>query len=139
MVATPLLTPLVFLLMNAVYNAFIGHATGRDATTTLSAFTYAFGVPVAAVAMLAFGWPWIAWLTHRGRLDVAHVCAGASVIGAIALVVFARAMVHGDHFTNGVARFALVGLIVGALSGVLFCVIGGVPTRPAPPAVAETA
>lgn len=129
MVLTPLLTPAAFIAMNAIYDAFIGHATTPDSITALIGFAYAFGLPVAAVAMFALGWPWVAWLRWTGRFGVPQVCTGASVMGAFVFVLFARIMVPGPGLSFGVVRYALIGTVLGCVSGLLFCAMARVPLR----------
>jgi len=128
---TPLVTPLAFFLICAVYFLATGEVHQGSSWLASLGFFYLFGIPVGYIALGLLGWPLIALLRRQHRLSAVYVCLGAGIIGAVAFAAFVT--VIGTHpnpgavFTSGLAITG--GLIAGVLAGLIFCLIAGVPWR----------
>jgi hypothetical protein len=130
LVITPLLTPLAFFLAYAAYFLIMGYNRPGLSWIGSLAFMYLFGTPLGYVAIGVLGWPWVTKLIHWRKLTIGYVCGGACVIGMGAFLVFAS-LIRGDNqfSLNGVLQQLAVGLVIGLLSGLIFCVIAGVPAK----------
>jgi hypothetical protein len=126
---TPLVTPLAFFLICAVYFLATGEVHRGSSWLASLGFFYLFGVPVGYLALGILGWPLIIVLRRWNRLSARYVCLGASIIGALSFAAFVTAIgthpTPGAVFTSGLT--ILSGLIAGLLAGVIFCVIAGLP------------
>lgn len=129
-VITPLITPLMFLLVYAAYSSVMGFNRPGLSWFGSLVFSYAFGVPLGYLAMGTLGLPWIIKLRHWHRLTVSYVCAGAGVIGMVAFLAFAL-LVGSDHSVfSGISERLAIGLVIGLISGLIFCAVAGVPLKP---------
>lgn len=128
---TPLVTPLAFFLICAVYFQATGEVHRGSSWLASLGFFYLFGVPVGYLALGVLGWPLIILLRRRNRLSASYVCLGASIIGALAFAAFVIAI--GTHPNPGAVSTSgltiLGGLIAGLLAGAIFCVLAGVPWK----------
>ena len=128
---TPLLTPLPFFLICAVYFVATGEYHAGSSWLTSLGFFYLFGVPLGYLAIGLLGLPWIKLLRRWHQLLAGYVCFGAGIIGVVALAAFITMLgAHpnaGAVFTSGLAIAG--GLIAGLLSGLIFCLIAGVPWK----------
>lgn len=128
---TPLLTPLAFFPIGALYFLATGEYHAGSSWITSLGFFYLFGVPLGYLAIGLFGWPWISLLRRWHQLWAGYVCLGAGIIGALVFAGFITLIgTHpnaGAAFTSGLTIVG--GLIAGLLSGLIFCVIAGVPLR----------
>lgn len=128
---TPLVTPLAFFLICAVYFMATGEVHQGSSWLASLGFFYLFGMPVGYLALGVLGWPLINLLRRQHRLSAGYVCLGAALIGALAFGAFIT--VIGTHpnagavFTSGLAWAG--GLIAGALAGLIFCLIAGIPWK----------
>lgn len=130
-VFAPLLTPLIFFLICAVYFLATGENHAGSSWITALGFFYLFGVPLGYLAIGLLGWPWIRLLRRWHRLRVGYVCLGAGIIGILAFASFI--ILIGSQpseravLTSGLTLAA--GLVAGLLSGLIFCLISGVPFK----------
>jgi len=126
---TPLLTPLAFFPICALYFLATGDYHAGSSWSASLGFFYLFGVPLGYLAIGVLGWPLITLLRRQHRLSAGYVVLGASIIGALAFACFIVAIgTHpnpGAAFTSGLTIVG--GLIAGLLSGIIFCLISGVP------------
>ena len=128
-VFTPLLMPLALWLVFATYLMTVGHDQSGVSWSGHLAYMYRLGVPAGYVTLGALGGPWIATLIHTKKLNVGHVCVGACIIGWVSSFLLAG-MIDGTQFmSSGVIQKAGSGLVVGLLSGLIFCAIAGVPVK----------
>ncbi|WP_243039796.1 hypothetical protein [Dyella sedimenti] len=130
-VITPLLTPLAFFLAYVTYFVAMGYNRPGLSWGGALAFMYLFGVPVGYVAIATLGWPWIASLVRWRKLTVGYVCGGSCIIGMFAFFLFATLISGNKQFAlSGTAQQLATGLVLGLLSGLIFCVVAGVPYKP---------
>lgn len=116
--------PLIFLIPELI------RLTRQDPSVDLlfgSAIFLAFAVPVAFIAMLLFGLPYVLWLRFRGLLNTLSVCAGATVIGSIVFGLLSW-LLTWDHRPPGMAQLAL-GAGLGFSAGVAFALAAGLTIR----------
>jgi hypothetical protein len=85
-----------------------------------AALVFAISVPIALVATLLLGLPYVLWLRSHGLLTALAICLGAIVIGAIAFFLFAWAL-SWDHQVPELSA-VLYGAGFGLISGIAFCV-----------------
>lgn len=128
---TPLLTPLAFFPICAVYFWATGEYHAGSSWLASLGFFYLFGVPLGYVAIGVLGWPWITLLRHWHQLSAGYVCLGAGIIGVVALAGLITLLgAHpnaGAVFTSGLTIVG--GLMAGLLSGLIFCLISGIPWK----------
>lgn len=87
----------------------------------LSVLAFLFVVPVATIASIFAGLPYILWLRSRGRLNIYTALLGSMVIGALAL-----ALLLGTH---ELGHF-LVGAALGSFQGWHFAWARGLAIHP---------
>ena len=127
-VVTPLATPLAFFVVYFIYFHAMGYDRAGLSWPGALLFMYVFGVPVGYVAIGALGRPWINRLIRWRKLSWGYVCAGACVIGAVALPVAVGLLNDVTTVEPGwLAGQLAMGLAMGLLAGVIFCAVAGVP------------
>lgn len=130
LIITPLLTPLAFFLAYAAYFMVMGYNRPGLSWIGSLAFMYLFGLPLGYAAIGVLGWPWVTKLVHWQKLTVGYVCGGACVIGMVAFLAFTALISGNNQFAlNGVNQEIVTGLIIGLLSGLIFCAVAGVPVK----------
>jgi hypothetical protein len=101
--------------------------TGTDlpsAPEVLSTVSLAYLVafPIALIAMLTLGLPFVLWLRSHNSLNTLSVCAGAAIIGAVSSSLLTMT-IRWDH------QFELAQLLYGAgfglTAGIAFCLGAG--------------
>jgi hypothetical protein len=101
--------------------------TGTDLpsfTEVLSTVSLAYLVafPIALVAMLTLGLPFVLWLRSHNMLNILSVCIGSVLIGAASFTLLTIA-IRWDH------QFELAQLLYGAgfglAAGIAFCIGAG--------------
>ena len=93
------------------------------------AFSYLFGVPLGYLGVGLLGWPWVIKLRHWHKLTVGYVCLGSCVIGMAIFVAFGALVGNYQRVISGVFEQLGIGLVIGLLSGLIFCLISGVPFK----------
>lgn len=129
LVLTPLITPAVFVAFYALYYAVMGLNRPGQSWTGSLLFSYVFGVPLGFLAIGALGWPLLIQLQRWRKLAVGYVCAGASLIGVLAFLLFALLVGYTHSPLDGFVERSAIGLGTGLIAGLIFCAITGVPFK----------
>ena len=126
-VLTPWLTPMVFMGLYAAY--FVVMGDNRPGLSWLGSlgFSYLFGVPLGYVGVGLLGWPWVAALRRWNKLTIGYVCLGAIVIGMVLFMAFGLVVGNPHYILTDPTQQLAIGLIIGLLSGFIFCLVAGVP------------
>jgi hypothetical protein len=118
-IASILAAPTAFFVY-AVVSA-IAQGSLEPAGVAISAMAiYYFGILVSGPLGLAIGLPYTLWLKRRGRLTWFRTCSGATLIG---LLAFIGIWYLNFQLYKPLITFALLGALMGLLSGVAFCVV----------------
>ncbi len=105
--------------------------TGQDTWKNLKDFvqlSYLIGGPISLVAMYLFAMPMLVFFRGRGLLGFLQVCGLTTLIGALILPASLSFMFGGGLDGDTVA----IGAGTGAVAGIAFCLLAGVPWRPRP-------
>lgn len=126
---TPWLTPVIFIGLYAIY--FIAMGYNRPGLSWLGSlgFSYLFGVPLGYVGVGLLGWPWVAVLRRWHKLMVGYVCLGAVVIGMLLFLLFGLLIGNPQYILKEPSQHLAIGFVIGLLSGLIFCLVAGVPWK----------
>lgn len=89
-----------------------------------------FGLLISAPTMLVVGLPYVLFLRRHGMLTSLTVCAGATLVGAIIVIL----LFYGDRGSirnadvSEVVKVVGLGSVFGMLSGIGFC-LGARPQK----------
>ena len=91
-------------------------------------FFLVVSVPVALLALLALGLPFVLWLRSKRLLAAQSTCAASTLIGVLVFGTFAS-VVALDHSSPSLLQL-LSGACLGLASGATFCIAAGITIRP---------
>jgi len=121
----PLGAPLAVGIIFAVEAAWYSGLTQLTGLIFYMPVFYMLGLPLAYVAMVLTGVPYLAWLHSRDQLDWAHVCVGSSILGILLWAGFSPMVLSNPTHIAAIPFGGFPGLIVG----VLFSWIAKLPRR----------
>jgi len=121
---TALLTPAIFFGVLLAINLVRGEASGELAFRGMG-FLIFFGLPLSLGATYLVGLPLALLLRSQQLLAPKYVIPGAALVGATILSVLTLTILRTTLTLQAIA----VGLGVGAVAGIVFCLTAGIAFR----------
>jgi hypothetical protein len=113
----PVAAPLAITAAAAWEAVTLGGIAGLLDVPIAALFFFAFGLPIAYMAMLVLGLPYVLWLRSRGWLTWAPVYAGSALLGAAVWAGYWQLSIRPPSPIKTLP----VGAVIGVLVGIVFC------------------